>query len=213
MGFGWFFSGGWGVGVWCGSCDGELGFGRLCFWRGYLESRKILLCFCLVRVVVISCICMQVRGSGSNGSGSNSSSNKASSPDDDQVTGLSTLAAACVMCPCCFLCVHAYLNLATPSTVEEVWNGELYFLVLVCCKCMIFCGLVVMLGVGECRPVRVCCTHVVVLTAAELTSKFGAGLTEKKNRWIKDLFGLLPQLATGCCKSLDLCLDGFLSSP
>jgi ABC-type multidrug transport system permease subunit len=69
---------------------------------------------------------MQVRGSGSN-----SSSNKASSPDDDQVTGPSTLAAACVMCSCCFLCVHVYLNLATPSYCGRRLNGDLYFLVLV----------------------------------------------------------------------------------
>jgi hypothetical protein len=47
------------------------------------------------------------------------------------VTGPSTLAAACLMCSCCFLCVHVYLNLATPSYCGRRLNGDLYFLVLV----------------------------------------------------------------------------------
>lgn len=57
-------------------------------------------------------------------------------------------------------------------------------------------GLVVVSGVGECRPVRgsvrVCCTHVVLQQqwlSLPVNLDFGAGQT--KISWIKGLFGLL----------------------
>lgn len=82
--------------------------------------------------------------------------------------------------------------------MEDVWSGDFIFLCLLLRVHDFFgYGLVVVSGVGECRPVRgsvrVCCTHVVVLQQQWLSLPvnldFGAGQT--KISWIKGLFGLL----------------------
>ena len=82
--------------------------------------------------------------------------------------------------------------------MEDVWSGDFIFLCLLLrVHDFFWYGLVVVSGVGECRPVRgsvrVCCTHVVVLQQQWLSLPvnldFGPGQT--KISWIKGLFGLL----------------------
>jgi hypothetical protein len=85
----------WGLVVCAGWSEKETDFALFCFLRVSVTSR----CF--------RCVDVQARGSGSSGSGSNSSSNKTSSPDDDQVIGPSTLAAACVPAAFC-ACMSVY---------------------------------------------------------------------------------------------------------